>query len=64
MPPSEDFPDSLPPFVPAGDACALDLRTGRLTPQERMLAVETPVNIVYAPIPFAVMMTTRTVGSK
>lgn len=36
----------------------LDLATGQQSRQDRKLAVEMPVNIVFAPIPFAVMMAT------
>ncbi len=46
------------PAVPAGDVKVLNLETGTIAPQARALAVEMPVNVVYAPIPFAVMMTT------
>ncbi len=44
--------------VGGGDIQLLDLATGSLIAQDRKLAVEMAVNIVYAPIPFAVMMTT------
>lgn len=57
MPPNEDLPRWQRSAVSGGDIRVLDLVTGSLTPQERNLAVEMPVNVVYAPIPFAVMMT-------
>ena len=58
MPPNS-APFSLPDAaVAAGDVRVLDLATGELLPRDRKLAAETPVNVVYAPIPFAVMMTT------
>ncbi len=57
--PRSDAIASLPqPALPDDGVQVLDLATGKLTRQERALAVEMPVNVVYAPIPFAVMMTT------
>lgn len=58
MPRSDAQPSRFSPAVEAGDMRVLDLRTGALVQHERRLAVEMPVNVVYAPIPFAVMMTT------
>lgn len=58
MPQSEPQSSVGQSAIPAGEVHVLDLNTGGMKPQARALAVETPVNIIYAPIPFAVMMTT------
>lgn len=55
---SDDVSALLSPEVSDDGVHVLDLADGSLTARKRMLAVETPVNVVYAPIPFAVMMTT------
>lgn len=44
--------------ISGGDVNILDLSNGSLSRIDRKLAVEMAVNIIYAPIPFAVMMAT------
>ena len=58
MPPNSEPFVSEASTIAASDVHVLDLATGALKPQARRLPVETAVNVVYAPIPFAVMMTT------
>ena len=58
MPPN-DLKSNMPQTaISGGDVSILDLNSGALSRADRKLAVEMAVNIVYAPIPFAVMMTT------
>ena len=54
MPPNS----GLPPAAIAAPAQAVDYAGARPRALARSVPVETPVNIVYAPVPFAVMMAT------